>query len=584
MIGSFFSVSGDSRIFEKLNVANQYDSGGKKNERYKKHMNRHNVIFIDFSKAVDGCGSYEGYISMITEILREDLHDAYPQVRFRPDGSAWEDLQRIAENTGQRFIFIFDEWDFIFHRDFVTDKDKKSYIAFLSTLLKDQPYVELAYITGILPIAKYSSGPELNMFAEYTMNTQHLFSGYFGFTETEVHELFGRYLEHTPDPIVTLEGIRLWYDGYYTLAGERLYNPRSVVLALCNNRLADYWTSSGPYDEIFYYVKNNIADVRDDIAVMIAGEPVPAEVQEYSVTSCGTKTRSEILSAMVVYGFLTCSGGKVSIPNRELMNKFVHMVRKESSLGYIYRLARESERMLAATKAGDTETMASILKQAHDTETGMQGYNDETELSAVIKLVYLAARDYYDIQREDKAGVGYVDYIFYPVTDMWDDCIILELKVNHTAVEAIQQVKDRGYAQRFIGKIGEELPYRGRILAVGIAYFKDDKNKQHECKVEVLRGRAHSSFQALPPIPGKPSVCLCGAVQQSGQSVRYRTVHPAYCRQAYSYVSHPPRICGANYLLPSCPRQSILGCNGNGQQDFQHLLDMVSDRCGIRQI
>jgi hypothetical protein len=49
----------------------------------------------------------------------------------------------------------------IFHRDFVTDKNRAEYIDFLSNLLKDQPYVELAYMTGILPIAKYSSGSEL---------------------------------------------------------------------------------------------------------------------------------------------------------------------------------------------------------------------------------------------------------------------------------------------------------------------------------------------------------------------------------------------------------------------------------------
>ena len=68
----------------------------------------------------------------------------------------------------QRFIFVFDEWDCIFHKDFITDEDKKKYISFLSSLLKDKAYVLLSYMTGILPIAKYSSGSELNMFAEYT--------------------------------------------------------------------------------------------------------------------------------------------------------------------------------------------------------------------------------------------------------------------------------------------------------------------------------------------------------------------------------------------------------------------------------
>lgn len=404
MIGAFFGKAKELPVFERLEIAKAPD--------YKKYKHQYNVVYIDFSKVNTDCESYSEYIAYIKDILRDDLHEAFPDVRYRQRGDAAEDFMRITQSTGEKFIFVFDEWDYIFHRNYVTDDDKARYVAFLSNLLKDQPYVKLVYMTGILPITKYSSGSELNMFKEYTMNTQSLYSDYFGFTEKEVDELYARYRTNNKELRVDREGLRKWYDGYHTLTGKQLYNPRSIVFALENNQLSDYWTSSGPYDEIFYYVKNNIADVRNDIAKMVAGESVPAEIQEYSATSSELKTRAEILSAMVVYGFLTFDNGCVSIPNRELMNKFSDMVKKEESLGYIYRLAKESDRMLAATKAGDVDTMVSILQHAHDTETGMTGYNDEFELSAIIKLVYLSARDRYDIQREDKAGIGYVDYIF----------------------------------------------------------------------------------------------------------------------------------------------------------------------------
>lgn len=49
-----------------------------------------------------------------------------------------------------------------------------------------------------------------------------------------------------------------------------MYNPRSVVTALSNNNIGNYWTSSGPYDEIFYYIKNNVADVKADLALMVS--------------------------------------------------------------------------------------------------------------------------------------------------------------------------------------------------------------------------------------------------------------------------------------------------------------------------
>lgn len=81
----------------------------------------------------------------------------------------------------------------------------------------------LAYMTGILPIAKYSSGSELNMFVEYTMATEERFSEYFGFTEKEVDVLFDRYQKiQTGVRHITREGLKSWYDGYHTRSGERL--------------------------------------------------------------------------------------------------------------------------------------------------------------------------------------------------------------------------------------------------------------------------------------------------------------------------------------------------------------------------
>ena len=171
-----------------------------------------------------------------------------------------------------------------------------------------------------------------------------------------------------------------------------------------NNNFGNYWTSSGPYDEIYYYIEHNVAEVCDDLALMAAGMSVPVRIWEYAATSMNLQTKEEIFSAMVVYGFLTYKDGEVLIPNRELLDKFSAMLRKEPSLGYVYRLAKASERMLKATKEGDTETMSQILEDAHDKETPILSYNHETELTAVVNLVYLAARDSYRVEQKDKAA------------------------------------------------------------------------------------------------------------------------------------------------------------------------------------
>ena len=174
-------------------------------------------------------------------------------------------------------------------------------------------------MTGILPIIKYSSGSELNMFVEYDMATKIRYSEYFGFLDQEVDRLYEAYQKTTQHPVITREELRSWYDGYHTAAGKRLYNPRSVVCALTDNQLANYWTSSGPYDEIFYYIRNNIEAVRDDLALMVAGERVVARVQTYAAVSMELNTKEEIYSAMVVYGLLTYEDGRVFIPNKDVM-------------------------------------------------------------------------------------------------------------------------------------------------------------------------------------------------------------------------------------------------------------------------
>ena len=137
--------------------------------------------------------------------------------------------------------------------------------------------------------------------------------------------------------------------------------------------------------------------------------------------------------------------------------------------------------MLEATLSGDTEMMAEILEYAHDTESPIFAYNNEIELAAVVNLVYLAARDMYRVEREDKAGKGYVDFIFYPQRQN-RDALVLELKVDSTPEDAIEQIKNKNYALRFKGKLGEKAMHMGRILAVGISYNR--KTKKHSSKVE----------------------------------------------------------------------------------------------------
>jgi hypothetical protein len=187
----FFRKKQDSdSIFKSLKIS--------QDDLYNKYRNQYNVIPIDFSKIPRNCDSYTDYIDRIETNLIRDLRKEYPQIEIYEDGSAADVLETIFEECDQqRFVFVLDEWDFIFHKDFVTEENKKQYVLFLSNLLKDRSYVQLTYMTGILPIAKYSSGSELNMFWEYTMASEAKYNEYFGFTDSEVDHLYEKYTRNT---------------------------------------------------------------------------------------------------------------------------------------------------------------------------------------------------------------------------------------------------------------------------------------------------------------------------------------------------------------------------------------------------
>lgn len=476
MIGAFFGKTDKKDgIFDHLAVAGW--------KGYESHLNSHNVIYIDFSRAPKGCRSYTQYIERIENGIIRDLTEAYDGCGVAMDDSVWDALQKIYEETEHKFLFVMDEWDAVFHMPFISASDQKEYLLFLKWLLKDQAYIEFAYMTGVLPVVKYSGGSELNMFVEYDMAAAKKFSGYFGFSDAETDRIYEIFRKQTENPAFSREELRIWYDGYYTAAGSRLYNPRSVVLALTDNQLRSYWTSSGPYDELFYYIQNNVEDVRDDLVRMISGERVFADLGQFAAVSMEINTREQIYSAMVVYGLLTCKDKEVLIPNKELMDQFNVLLLTEDSLGYVYQLAKKSEQMLQATISGDTAVMEEILQFAHNTESPVLSYNNEAELSAVVNLCYLSARSRYRVEREDKAGKGFADFIFYPERKN-EDCIILELKAGGTPEEALAQIKAKDYVLRFREKLGENPKYTGRILAVGISYSK--KTKKHCCSIEVI--------------------------------------------------------------------------------------------------
>ena len=220
----------------------------------------------------------------------------------------------------------------------------------------------LAYMTGVLPVKKYSTGSALNMFDEYTMLNDSFFDGYFGFMEQEVEILCNRQSK------LTLDEIAEWYNGYHTDDGRKIYNPCSVVLALINGKCRSYWARSGKMDEVLFFLKYNIGEVRDDVVKMVNHMPVRIEIlNEYTAGQGSPTNREEIYAAMIIYGLLSYHDVELGIPNKELMLEFQKAL-KDEDFGYVAELVRNSEEILNATLNQDEDVIVSYLQNIHNSE------------------------------------------------------------------------------------------------------------------------------------------------------------------------------------------------------------------------
>ena len=461
MLATYYAKNLDARdIFNKLNIS--------QNPSYLEHLNKHNVVFMSFNRGEDKYSTYDEYKAFFVNSLVEDLKEIVPELNeHKPISLIFEEVYR---KTGEAFIFVIDEWDYIFNRKLYTKDERRNFLGFLEDLLKDKSYVELAYMTGILPIAKYSSGSSLNMFREYTSIGDRVYGEYFGFLQREVEELCKKQDE------ITMDELKEWYNGYYSYNGERIYNPRSVVYALSDGECKSYWTNTGRRNEIADYINLNIAGIKEDIIAMMSGEAIYTKLSGYDAESKDLEPNKDLmLSAMVILGFLSYHDGMLIIPNKELSLEFDNIL-TNTEIGGLENVIKESREMLQATLDKDTEKMEQIMENAHNTYMSYFEYNTENSLSCIVTLVYLYARSTYNVKREDVTAKGRADFTFYP-TNINRPAFIIELKKDDTPENAIAQIKKREYYKTLNN-------YKGKKLIIGIAY--DSKLKKHNIKIEEI--------------------------------------------------------------------------------------------------
>lgn len=465
MLAAYYSRGCDSReLFAKRKIT--------RSKSFEMHLNKYDVIFLNIQQFL-----IEARNQDVTEYLErkvlEELWEEYGAFLQGQDIGLADALRKIYAKTNKQFIFLLDEWDCVMRERQESEQIQKQYLDFLRNLLKDQPYVALSYMTGILPVKKYGLHSALNMFWEYSMIDQKALEEYTGFTEKEVKALCKRF-----DMDFAEAGS--WYDGYRFTKYQHIYNPKSVVEAMICHKFSNYWTSTETYDALKLYMDMDFDGLRADIVQVLGGGRVRVNTRSFQNDMRNFKTKDDVLTLLIHLGYLGYDFEKreAFIPNKEIVEEFENAM----SVGgwpEVMRVLKASDRLLEDTLRGDAVRVAEGLDRAHTEVASVLTYNDENSLGCAISLAYYSARKDYKMIRELPTGRGFADVVFWPLPSCSKPALVVELKYDQTAETAIQQIKDRHYTQALEG-------YAGDILLVGISYDKEKPNKQHSCLIEKI--------------------------------------------------------------------------------------------------
>ena len=459
MLVAYYSKGCDSsQIFNRLKIS--------QTELYQKHLNQHNVIHINMQDFLSKTHDIDKMLILLTKLIFRDIKKVYQDIEYFDIDDLIQVLEDVYAEVNERFIFVIDEWDCIF-REYQGDKRaQEKYLDFLRNLLKDKPYVSLCYMTGILPIKKYGTHSALNMFKEVSILNPTPLEEFMGFTEKEVQDLCLKY-------DMDYEKMKDWYDGYKMTDDLSVYNHRSVVYALMDRKYENYWSATETYEALRVYIDMNYDGLKDDIVKLLAGEHVAVQTTSFQNDMTTFDTKDDVLTLLIHLGYLGYNSFNQTcyIPNKEVIDSFVNSIRS-SNWNETTKALLNSRALLEATWNRDEELVAKYIEEAH-LDTAILTYNNENALSYTISIAYMYARNHYTIIREMPSGKGYADMVFIPKDDK--PAMIVELKWDHEAETAIDQIKEKKYPKGL-----EE--YRDNLLIVGISY--DKKTKKHSCRIE----------------------------------------------------------------------------------------------------
>lgn len=502
MLKNFFSLQGDKRIFNELQISRD-------KQVCEEYMGKFPVISISL-KSVDGFAYRNAYEMLCATIGNEAMKFQYlmdstkltdrekeqygllikggDRIPFEMDevtltGSLKTLSLLLEKHHGKQTVLLIDEYDVPLSK--ASEHGYYKEMAMLirklfEQVLKTNESLKLAVLTGCMRISKESIFTGLNNF-EVLSVADVRFDEYFGFTDQEVRKLLEYY--HLSDKY---QQVKEWYDGYQ-FGNVEVYCPWDVM-NYCVTLLADpnaepqnYWINTSSNEAVRRFIResDNSGTIRREIEGLVAGECIIKELHQELTYEDMYQTVDNIWSVLFTTGYLTQRGRsegnifRLAIPNREIRNIFTTQ---------IMQLFRENvkkdgellNRFCEALENGNTESAEKcfgeyLRKMISIRDTSVRKEMKENFYHGVL-LGILGIKENWIVRSNRESGEGYSDILIE--TDDTAMGIVIEMKyaedgnLQKAAEKALKQIESKQYEEALYDEGIEQ------ILRYGIACYK----------------------------------------------------------------------------------------------------------------
>ena len=359
-------------------------------------------------------------------------------------------LTRILyEKYNKKVVVLIDEYDSPLVSAYINgyyEKAKDFFKTFYSSVLKDNSYLQMGVLTGIIRVIKAGIFSDLNNLRTYTILSD-VYTDSYGLTEEEVEKSLKYYgIEQE------ISNVKDWYDGY-KFGDSEVYNPWSILNFLDFKELRAYWVDTSGNDLIKDVLKNITKNTIEALERLFNGEGLK---QNISGTSDLSKLLSEdeLWELMLFSGYLTVEekidhkNYILRLPNKEIKELFRDTF-LEKYFGRGSKLLYLMEALTENRIDEYEERLQEILLTSvsyNDTKKGNEAF-----YHGLIMGMGLYLEGEYITKSNIESGLGRYDFVIEP-KNKTKRAFIMEFKATDSlenleeiSKEALGQIEDKKY-------------------------------------------------------------------------------------------------------------------------------------------